>query len=78
MDRLPDLAADLVRLKVDIIVADGTLATQAESANGGDPDRDGSGRDPVGTGLIATLARPSGNVTGVSSATADLVESFCN
>jgi ABC-type uncharacterized transport system substrate-binding protein len=73
MDRLTDLAADLVRLKVDIIVADGTLATQAaKRATAEIPIVMARVGDPVGTGLIATLARPGGNVTGVSSATADL------
>ena len=73
MDRLSDLAADLARLKVDIIVADGTLATQAaKRATAEIPIVMARVGDPVGTGLIATLARPGGNVTGVSSATADL------
>jgi putative ABC transport system substrate-binding protein len=73
MDRLTDLAGDLVRLKMDIIVADGTLATQAaKRATVEIPIVMARVGDPVGTGLIATLARPGGNVTGVSSATADL------
>ena len=73
MDRLTDLATDLVRLKVDIIVADGTLATQAaKRATAEIPIVMARVGDPVGTGLIVTLARPGGNVTGVSSATADL------
>ena len=73
IDRLTDLAADLVRLKVAIIVADGTLATQAaRRATAEIPIVMARVGDPVGTGLIATLARPGGNVTGVSSATAEL------
>ena len=61
MDRLTDLAADLVRLKVDIIVAYGTLATQAaKRATAEIPIVMARVGDPVGTGLIATLARPGG------------------
>src|SRR5438093_4764184 len=68
VDRLPDLAAELVRLKVDLIVASaGTqAATAAKNATGTIPIVMIAGRDPVGTGLIASLARPGGNVTGVS------------
>src|SRR5215813_4301968 len=68
VDRLPDLAAELVRLKVDLIVASaGTqAATAAKNATGTIPIVMIYVRDPVGTGLIASLARPGGNVTGVS------------
>src|SRR5438552_4352151 len=68
IDRLPDLAAELVRLKVDLIVASaGTqAATAAKNATGTIPIVMIFVRDPVGTGLIASLARPGGNVTGVS------------
>ena len=67
-DRLPDLAAELVRLKVDIIVA---VATQgvaaAKNATETIPIVMISGSaDPVGLGFIASLARPGGNVTGLS------------
>ena len=66
-DRLPDLAAELVRLKVDIIVAVATPASAAaKNATGTIPIVGISLGDPVGTGLIASLARPGGNVTGVS------------
>jgi len=66
-DRLPDLAAELVRLKVDIIVALATPASAAaKNATGTIPIVGISLGDPVGTGLIASLARPGGNVTGVS------------
>jgi putative ABC transport system substrate-binding protein len=67
LDRLPDLAAELIRLKVDIIVSVGTQGvTAARNATGTIPIVMIGVRDPVGTGLIASLARPGGNVTGVS------------
>jgi ABC-type uncharacterized transport system substrate-binding protein len=68
VDRLPDLAAELVRLKVDLIVASaGTqAATAAKNATETIPIVMIYVRDPVGNGLIASLARPGGNVTGVS------------
>jgi ABC-type uncharacterized transport system substrate-binding protein len=67
-DRLPDLAAELVRLKVDIIVAQPVpAAVAAKNATGTIPIVMISGSaDPVGLGLIASLARPGGNVTGSS------------
>src|SRR4029453_2198823 len=67
VDRLRDLAAELVRLKVDVIVSLGTQGvTAAKNATETIPIVMIAGRDPVGTGLIASLARPGGNVTGVS------------
>ena len=67
VDRLPDLAAELVRLKVDLIVSLGTQGvTAAKNATETIPIVMIAVRDPVGTGLIASLARPGGNVTGVS------------
>lgn len=67
LDRLPDLAAELVRLKVNIIVSVGTQGvTAAKKATGTIPIVMIGVRDPVGIGLIASLARPGGNVTGVS------------
>jgi len=68
VDRLPDLAAELVRLKVDLIVASaGTqFLSEAKNATETIPIVMIAVRDPVGTGLIASLARPGGNVTGVS------------
>jgi len=67
-DRLPDLAAELVRLKVDIIVTVPTQATAAaKNATKTIPIVMISGSvDPVGLGLVASLARPGGNVTGLS------------
>src|SRR5215510_9134380 len=68
VDRLPDLAAELVRLRVDLIIASaGTqVATATKNATETIPIVMIYVRDPVGTGLIASLARPGGNVTGVS------------
>jgi putative ABC transport system substrate-binding protein len=67
-DRLPDLAAELVRLKVDVIVASPSPpAAAAKNATGTIPIvMIGAGADPVEQGLIASLARPGGNVTGLS------------
>jgi ABC-type uncharacterized transport system substrate-binding protein len=67
-ERLHELAADLVRLKVDLIVVTGSAAASAaKSATTTIPIVMTSPADPVGTGLVASLARPGGNVTGLSS-----------
>ncbi len=66
-DRLPDLAAELVRLKVDIIVAQSTeTVLAAKNATSTIPIVMTNSADPVGSGLVASLARPGGNVTGMS------------
>ena len=66
-ERLPGLAAELVRLNVDVIVATTTPAVlAARNATGTIPIVMFSAGDPVGLGLIASLARPSGNVTGLT------------
>ena len=67
-ERVPELAADLVRLKVDLIVVSGlTMALAAKKATTTIPIVMATSADPVGAGLIASLARPGGNVTGLSS-----------
>jgi len=72
-DRLPDLAAELVRLKVDVIVAVSTPAAQAaKSAAGPIPVVFMQVGDPVGSGLVRALAQPGGNVTGLSLLTHEL------
>jgi putative ABC transport system substrate-binding protein len=66
--RLPDLAVDLVRLKVDLIVTPDTPATvAAKNATTSIPIVMTNAGDPVGVGLVTSLARPGGNVTGLSS-----------
>jgi putative ABC transport system substrate-binding protein len=67
-ERLPALAAELVALKVDVIVAGGgaQAALAAKQATRALPIVFASTADPVGSGLVTSLARPSGNVTGLS------------
>ncbi len=66
-DRLPDLAAELVRLKVDVILAGShAVAVAAKNATATSPIVMATGADPVRFGLVASLARPGGNVTGLS------------
>jgi putative ABC transport system substrate-binding protein len=68
IDRLPDLAAELVRLKVDVIVTCGPVATRsAKEATATIPIVMTFDSDPVGNGFVASLARPGGNITGLST-----------
>lgn len=72
--RLAGLASELVRLKVDIIVAFQTpAATAAKQATSDIPIVMAGVGDPVGTGLVDSLAKPGGNITGTSNAGAELV-----
>src|SRR5215468_7169122 len=71
--RVPDLAAELVRLKVDVIVTWFTPTTlAAKQATREIPIVMADTGDPIGTGLVASLPRPGGNVTGVAAVTAEL------
>ena len=72
LDRLPELAAEMVRLKPDVIVVGTTrLAEAARQATGTIPIVV-LGGDVVGAGLVSSLARPGGNVTGITSISTDL------
>jgi putative ABC transport system substrate-binding protein len=71
-ERYPELAADLVRLPVDVIVADGSSATRsAKQATATIPIVMVSA-DPVGLGFITSLAKPGGNITGLSTNSTEL------
>ena len=73
LEPLPELAADLVRLKVDLIVTtSGPSALAAKKATTSIPIVMATAGDPVGEGLVASLARPGGNVTGFSSMSSEL------
>jgi putative ABC transport system substrate-binding protein len=73
IDRLPELAAELVRLKVDVIVTWFTpTAVAAAKATGKIPIVMAETGDPIGTGLVKSLSQPGGNVTGIASVTAEL------
>ncbi len=73
VDRLPALAAELVRLKVDIIITAGAAATRAaKEATNTIPIVMTNEGDPVGTGFVASLAGPGGNITGLSTLAPEL------
>jgi putative ABC transport system substrate-binding protein len=72
-DRLPELAHDLVRLKVDIIFAQGMPATEAAKSATQMIPIVTSSQDPVSAGFVAGLPRPGGNITGLANLTSELV-----
>jgi len=75
VERLPAMVAELLRRKVDVIVTTGTTAIRAaKEATSTVPIVMVGGGDPVGTGLVQSLARPGGNVTGVSLVGKELME----
>src|SRR5262245_58594300 len=68
IDRLPALAAELVRLRVDVIVTSGPLPTRVtKEATSTIPIVMAQVNDPIGNGFVASLARPGGNITGLST-----------
>ena len=72
-ERLPELAAELIRLNVDVIVAERGQATRAaQAASATVPVVMVASSDPVGTGIVTELARPGGNVTGVTLASPEI------
>jgi ABC-type uncharacterized transport system substrate-binding protein len=73
IDRLPDAVAELVRLKVEVMVVVGTAgAIAARQVTSSIPIVMTTGSDPVATGLIASLARPGGNITGLTNGSSQL------
>jgi putative ABC transport system substrate-binding protein len=71
-ERYTEIAAEFVRLKVDVIVTGGNAAVAAKQASSAVPMVFVLVGDPVGTGLVASLAHPAGNVTGLSNQQTDL------
>jgi putative ABC transport system substrate-binding protein len=72
LDKLPDLAAELVRLRVDVILASGVVGTRAAKQATTTIPIVMLATDPLGAGLIDSLARPGGNVTGVATLESEL------
>jgi putative ABC transport system substrate-binding protein len=71
-ERFAELATELVRLKVDVIVTLGSAVPAAKQATSVIPIIFAVASDPVGSGMVASLARPGGNVTGLSAQQSDL------
>jgi putative ABC transport system substrate-binding protein len=72
LERLPDLAAELIQLKVDVIVTAGPAILAAKKASPTIPIVFAAASDPLGTGLVSSLAQPGGNITGLSLMVPDL------
>ena len=78
-DRLPNLVADLVQRRVDLIVQDSTVGTEVtKRATSTIPIVMALVLDPVGSGLVRSLASPGGNITGLSMMATELIPSGCN
>jgi putative ABC transport system substrate-binding protein len=71
-DRMAEIAAEFVRLKVDVILTSGTAVLPVKQATSVIPIVFAVANDPVGSGFVASLARPGGNVTGLSIQSSDL------
>ncbi len=71
-ERFAEIAAEFVRLKVDVIVTSGGAVVAVKQATSVIPIVFAVANDPLGTGLVASLARPGGNVTGLSNQASDL------
>ncbi len=75
LDRLPDMAADLVRKRVSLIAHSATSAcTRCERRNHKYSNSVFDGADPVRLGIVASLAKPGGNITGVTTLTSDQLQ----
>jgi len=73
IDRVPAIVAELVQLNLDIIVSGGSIVTQsAKKATNTIPIIMAQEADPVGSGLVASLARPGGNITGLATLAPEL------
>src|SRR5215472_3349634 len=73
LDRLPELAAELVRLKVDVIVTGGDIVTRVvKNATSTIPIVMPYDNDPIGSGFVTGLSRPGGNITGLSTLSPEL------
>jgi putative tryptophan/tyrosine transport system substrate-binding protein len=72
LERLPDLAAELIQRKVGVIITAGPAILAAKNASSTIPIIFGAADDPVASGIVASLARPGGNITGLSLMTPDL------
>src|SRR5215470_6435477 len=73
LDRLPELTAELVHLKVDVIVTGGDIVTRVvKKATSTIPIVMPYDNDPLGSGFVASLSRPGGNITGLSTLSAEI------
>ena len=73
LERVEEIASEFVRLKVDVVVTSGDAVAALKRATSVIPIVFATGNDPVGGGLVASLARPGGNVTGLSNQSTDLI-----
>ena len=72
-ERFAEIAAEFVRLKVDVIVSGGSAALAVKQATSVTPVVFAVAVDPVGSGLVSSLARPGSNLTGLSMESADVI-----